>query len=159
MSRFFILIFFIAVFYLLMSRKQSVEGFATDECWCRGGISSGNTKAYTASLKGPWVPPNNTGSLTLSGGTQVWSVSASAWSNAANGNCKMNCIVDSTQTFSSTMSINPASTHMTFPSMMFTTSLPAGSHTFTITLDGSAGSCTSDSNDTVQLQVIEFPKT
>lgn len=158
MSTLFVLVLSIAVLYLLLAKNRSVESFSGQDCWCRGGISSGSTKAYTATLKGPWTGPNNTGSLTLGGGTQVWTVSASAWSNASNGNCKLNCVIDASQTFSTTMWLNPASTHMTFPAMMFTTALPAGAHTFSITLDGSAGSCTSDVNDTVQLQVIEFPK-
>lgn len=159
MSTFFVILIALALTYLYLRyySKNKIENFFGGECWCRDGISSGNTKAYTASLRGPWTSPNNTSTLTLGGGKQVWTVSGSAWSNAANASCKLNCVIDSLQTFSSTMWINPGSTHTTFPAMMFTTVLPAGSHTFSITLDGGASSCVSDVNDTVQLQVLEFP--
>ena len=100
-----VLLVLIGLLFLLSFQFKSVENFSGGECWCRGGISSPNTKAYTASLVGPW--PNNTGSLTLAGGTQVWTVSGTAWSNVANAACKLNCVIDGSQTFRENIWINP----------------------------------------------------
>ena len=151
-----------------------LEGF---ECWCRADngainadVASGAASslqipqaqtsqttttavmtAQTKTLTGPFTAPNNTTVFTLAGGIQSWQVSATSFSTAANIKCTLTCLVDA-QTFSTTHFFNPSGQHLTYPTLEFVTTLPAGQHTVVV-----SGSCSSDSNDTASILLKEYP--
>ena len=110
---------------------------------------------------GPFTGGTNT-SFVFLGGTQLWQVSANVYcTSSASGKTTFTLLVDGATPTGSGSNIvyfygnNTCSSDLSYPVMMFTTTLAAGTHTVQMNSTGSG--YTSDSNKMANLAVTEYP--
>jgi hypothetical protein len=91
-----------------------------------------------------------------SGGTLLFRVNLSAWSNAPNTLMDVSIQVDGKQLGSTSLFANPSTTHLALVSNdLVATRIPAGRHVFAL---AAARNTVTDQNDRVSVQALEFPK-
>ncbi|CAL8461003.1 g887 [Coccomyxa elongata] len=110
---------------------------------------------------GPFNGGTNT-SFVFLGGTQLWQVSANIYcTTSASGKTTFTLLIDGATPTASGSNVvyfygnNTCSSDLSYPVMMFTTTLAAGTHTVQMNSTGSG--YTSDSNKMANLAVTEYP--
>ena len=110
---------------------------------------------------GPFTGGTNT-SFVFLGGTQLWQVSANVYcTSSASGRATFSVQVDGTTPIGSGSNVvyfygnTTCSSDLSYPVMMFTTTLAAGTHTVQMSSTGTG--YTSDSNKMANLAVTEYP--
>lgn len=110
---------------------------------------------------GPFTGGTNT-SFVFLGGTQVWQISANVYaSSTASGKATFTVLIDGATPTGSGSNVvyfygsNTCSSDLTYPLMMFTTTLAAGTHTVQLSTTGTG--YTSDSNKMADFTITEYP--
>lgn len=101
-------------------------------------------------LSGPWPARAN---VTLGGGLQAWTLSATAYANTG-AVAGVQATLDGSNVAQANLAFNLTGTHATLPTMMFGTALAAGSHTLMVNPLNSNSS--SSVYDTAVYQVCEY---
>ena len=122
-----------------------------------GNLSQLNNDLYRVpslasyTLTGPWPQTSN---VVLAGGTQAWMVSTSAYANTAGVVTGVKVAIDGTVSGQSALPFNLTGCHTTLPTVLFGTTLAAGTHS--VTVSPLNGNLASSVFDTCSFMVSEY---